>query len=461
MNRLGPIRGLLLMGVLGRLGIAAAAVFFLWAAVLWAVLSQPAVPVAYQQMQPATFGPVPRAASLPAIPGFALVAASGQSAPTGGIFDRFDVAAQPIVAPVNAAGQVAFYATVLHARATEGIFLAADGKIKKIAAVGDPVPGGGILSQFSRHPMPALNDAGHVAFGAAMTASRAAEGVFLAAGDALTVVALTGGDAPGVVGGTFSDFDAPALNNLDEVVFVANVRRGRDLLQVLYRWRDGRLQKLVAERDLLPTLGAPPPCCGAFDKFGLPTINNRGVIVFPATIEHGPVLGGIFVSGSRDLRMLAAAGVLAPNGEMMVRFSERVAIDDDDNLSFGAQLGVGRTGREAVLRVNTTETTQIALAGDPAPGGGSFSGFGPWPGASPTGRIAFIAAVENGPGLVGVYAWDAGTLRRIVTVGDRLPDGSVLAPLAINSVTSAGANGGVTLATMGEGGEQRIYYLAP
>ena len=375
-----PARGLLLMGAAARLGLAMVPVGCLWAAVLWAVLSQPAPPVAYLAVQSASSRPGP-AATAPAAPGYGLVAASGQPAPTGGVFDRFDVAAQPIVAPVNAGGQVAFYATVLHARATEGIFLATGTRVEKVAAVGDPAPGGGILSQFSRHPMPALNDAGHVAFGAAMTASRAAEGVFLATPDGLTAVALTGGDAPGIVGGTFAEFDAPALNNLDEIVFVATVRRHRDLLQALYRWSQGRLQKLVAEGDPLPRAGVPPPCCGIFSKLGLPAINSRGVVAFPATIEHGPVLGGIFVSGTRDLRMLAAAGAPAPDGEMIIRFSERAAIDDDDNLAFGAQLGTGRTGREAVLRVNTTGRTQIALAGDPAPGGGTFSGFGPWPGA--------------------------------------------------------------------------------
>ncbi len=455
-------RGLLLMGAGTRLRIAAVLVAGLWAAVLWAVLSQPAAPGADQPVRSATSHPVPAPAArgFRTASGFGLVAASGQLAPTGGTFDRFDVAAQPIVAPVNAGGQVAFYATVLHARATEGIFLASGMGIQKIAAVGDPAPGGGILSQFSRHPMPALNDAGHVAFGATMTASRAAEGVFLANPDGLSVVALTGGDAPGVVGGTFSEFDAPALNNLDEIVFVATVRRNRDLLQVLYRWSRGRLQKLVAEGDPLPRAGSPPPCCGVFSKFGLPAINSRGVVVFPATIDHGPVLGGIFVSGARDLRMLAAAGAPAPDGEMTIRFSERVAIDDDDNLAFGAQLGTGRTGHEAVLRVNTTDSTQIALAGDPAPGGGRFTGFGPWPDAGPAGMIAFVASVEDGPGPVGVYGWQAGALRRIATVGERLADGTSLAPLAINSVTSAGLNG-VTFATMGDGGEQRIYYRAP
>ena len=185
-----------------------------------------------------------------------------------------------------------------------------------------------------------------------------------------------GSDAPGVIGGTFVEFDAPALNNRDEVAFVATVGTGAETFQALYLFSNGRLRKLLAEGD--PFLGG-----GHFDKFGLPAINNGGVIAFPVTLDHGPVLGGIFVTGTRDLKMLAGAGELAPNGRMMVRFSERVAIDDGDDIAFGVQLGMGRDGSEAVMRVNTSGLTLIASTGDAAPGGGRFSGFGPWPSAGP------------------------------------------------------------------------------
>ncbi len=383
-----------------------------------------------------------------------LVAASGQRTPTGGLFDRFDVSVQPIVAPVNASGQVAFYASIVHDKATEGMFLATDGRIEKAAAVGDRVPGGGVISEFAKHPMPALNDTGTIAFGAAVAASNGGEGIFLANAAALTTVAVAGADAPGVPGGTFAEFDAPALNNNGEVAFVAAVRHGRETFQVLYLLSNGRLRKLLAEGD--PILGG-----GMFGKFGLPSINNRGVIAFPATIDHGPVLGGIFVAGTRDLKMLAGVGALAPDGRMLVRISERVAIDDNDDIAFGAQLGVGKTGVEAVMKANTAGLVLIATSGEPAPGGGRFSGFGPWPSTGPAGRIAFVAAVEGGPGPLGIYAWQSETLERIVTAGEPLADGGVLPPFAINSVTSAGPTGAVTFATMGEAGAGRIYYLRP
>lgn len=434
----------MLQGAAGRLRVAIAASLVLWVAVVWASLSQPVPPKPYE---PPPVSP----------PTLKRVVASGQPTPIGGIFDRFDVVAQPIVAPVNSNGQIAFYATILRNKATEGIFLAGGGRIVKAAAVGDSVPGGGLLSGFAKHPMPALNDSGTIAFGAAVTSAQTGEGIFIARDGALKPIAIAGGDAVGVVGGTFVEFDAPALNNRDEVVFVATVRRGRQTFQALYLFSNGRLRKLLAEGD--PFLGG-----GYFDKFGLPAINNRGVIAFPVTLDHGPTLGGIFVTGTRDLKMLAGVGGLAPDGQMMLRFSERVSIDDNDDIAFGAHLGVGKANTEAVMTVNTSGLTLIAKAGDAAPGGGMFSGFGQWPSTGPAGRVAFIAAVDDGPGPIGLYTWQAGTLSRIVMTGETLAAGDRLPPFAINAVTSAGNNGGVTFATMGDadaGGGSRLYYFGP
>ncbi len=172
-------------------------------------------------------------------------------------------------------------------------------------------------------------------------------------------------------------FDAPALNDNDELAFVATVRRGRDLLDVLYFWNGRRLQRLVAEGDLLLRIG------GTMDKIGEPALNNSGVVAFPAAIFKGPALGGIFVAGARALRLLVGAGDRAPDGAMILRFSERVAIDDDGGIAFGAYLGENGATREAVLRTGPEGLAEIAVEGAPAPGGGRYAGFGPWPTVGP------------------------------------------------------------------------------
>jgi hypothetical protein len=63
---------------------------------------------------------------------------------------------------------------------------------------------------------------------------RATEGIFLAGADGPQAIALAGDDAPGVPLGVLVGFNAPALNDNDELAFVADVRRRRDVLDVLY-----------------------------------------------------------------------------------------------------------------------------------------------------------------------------------------------------------------------------------
>src|SRR5271169_4660759 len=294
---------MLLVAAWRRLLVAGLAVTGLWAAVLWVAPTTPSTTPA----QPA----VRVAPPAPAVPESATgalraIIQSDAPAPGGGRFDRFDVISQPIVAPVNARGQVAFYATVLHGPAREGIFLAEAGQVTKVAAFGDGLPGGGELAEFGGHPLPSLNNAGHVAFDAQIAGGRATEGVFLAGADGLQTIALAGDDAPGVPQGVLVGFDAPALNDNDELAFVANVRRGRDLIDVLYFWNGRRLQRLAAEGDLLLRIG------GRMDKIGEPALNDSGVVAFPAAIFRGPALGGVFVAGARPLRLLVAAGDRAP-----------------------------------------------------------------------------------------------------------------------------------------------------
>ena len=182
------------------------------------------------------------------------------------------------------------------------------------------------------------------------------------------------------------------------------MRRGRDTLDVLYFWNGQRLQRVAAEGDRLLRIG------GTMDKIGGPALNNAGVIAFPATLFKGPALGGIFVAGARELRLLVGTGERVPSGSMILRFSERVAIDDDGLVAFGAYLGEDGSMREAVLRTGPEGLAEIAVEGAPAPGGGRYAGFGPWPTMAPDGTAAFIAALDGGSGSLAAFAGAPGAI---------------------------------------------------
>ncbi|MBS0562175.1 MAG: hypothetical protein JSR21_19180 [Proteobacteria bacterium] len=435
---------MLLAAAWQRILAAFAAVALLWTAVFLVLPGTPstnparpaerAVPV--QEVAPET-APVPG--------GLRAVVRAGQPAPGGGTFDRFDVVSQPVEAPVNARGQVAFYATVLHAAGREGIFLAERGRIAKVAAFGDPVPGGGVLAAFSDHPLPRLNAAGHVAFAAHIAGGRSPEGIFLATEDGLRPIALAGDDAPGIAQGVIVGFNPPALNDNDEMAFAATVRRGRDTIDALYFWNGRRLQRVLAEGDLLLRIG------GTVGAIGEPALNNAGVIAFPAAIVKGPALGGIFVAGTRQLQLLVGAGDRAPSGPMILRFSERIAIDDADAITFGAYLGeAGSAPRAAILRHDPGGLSEVAVEREAAPGGGRYAGFGPWPTAAPDGAVAFVAAIDDGAAPVAAFAGPADAPVQAAAMGAALPGGGRVGRFVANAVAAAGPAGTVTIATMGE-----------
>src|SRR5438034_1140992 len=100
------------------------------------------------------------------------VVLAGDAVPGGGTFERFSVESLPIVAPVTSEGRVAFFATILRGRASEGFFVWSEGKVAKVVVDGDPSPAGGTFSGFGRHPIPALNAHGRLAFAAAVAGGK-------------------------------------------------------------------------------------------------------------------------------------------------------------------------------------------------------------------------------------------------------------------------------------------------
>jgi hypothetical protein len=197
------------------------------------------------------------------------------------------------------------------------------------------------------------------------------------------VIALAGDDAPNVPAGVMVGFDAPALNDNDELAFVATVRR------------------------------------------------------------------------SRDLRLVVRPGDSVPGGGMILRFSERVAIDESGGLAFGAYVGNSGNAREAVLHSDTDGLCEIALEGEPAPGGGRYAGFGPWPMASPDGATAFIAGLDGGAGPLAAFIGTAGPVRPVAVMGQALPAGGRIGCFALNSVAVAGPGQTLTFSTEAEQPGQR------
>jgi hypothetical protein len=384
-----------------------------------------------------------------------LVVSAGQPAPIVGNFDRFDLGGQAIAAPSNRAGDVAFFAGLIRGAGQEGLFLARAGRIAKIAAVGDRVAGGERIADFTERPGIALNAAGEAAFAAALTGGKATSGLFLARDGRLRAVALSGAAAPDIPGGTLTGFERPALDEHGGLAFLASVRSGRETVDAIFRRSGGRLRKLVAAGDAAP--GG-----GVFAGLGVPAISIKGVVAFPAIVEQGPVIGGIYTVAEGHASMALAAGGAAPNGGIFAKFSEQIAIDDAGRIAFSA---VVRGGPSAgVFLFDGGTGVALAKIGGPAPGGGTFAAFTSWPVLSPGGTAAFVASIDGGPSPAAIFAAGKSGLSRIAGIGDKLPDGGQLVAFPRYPAVAIGTEDAVTFAAATEaGGRSRdaLFYYGP
>ena len=390
--------------------------------------------------------PPARGAETPAL---RVVARTGDAAPGGGTFDRFGQEALPVIAPVNASGDVAFFATLSRGAADEGIFLQRRGRILTVAREGDRVPGVGRLSGFGKHPTPALSDSGTVAFAAALAGGRAVEGIFAWSAGRLRAIATTGSPAPGMPSSVLAGLDVPAVNARGDVVFLAAIRRGRESLDAILVSTGGALRKVVAQGD-------PAPAGGVFAGFGPPAINARGAVAFAAVVEGKAVPGGVFVASGDRIQMVVGAGEETPIGGIFAKFSERVGLSDAGVVAFHGMLKFAPVDA-AIFAVEDGRPRVVSRLGDPAPGGGTIAHFGLWPAVGPSGAIAFAASIDGGPSPVAILRADGSRLAQVVAVGDTLPGGDRIASLTLYPVVSVGSRGHVTFAVAptatGEGPE--------
>lgn len=388
-------------------------------------------------------------------PAVRAVALAGDPAPGGGTFEHFGVEALPIVAPTNSRAQVAFFATLLRSPASEAFFLAGKSRTIRLVAEGDPVPGGGTFSGFGRHPIPALNERGDVAFAAAVVGGRTVEGIFVRDARGLRPVVLTGVAAAGMTSGTIAAVDAPALNDHGDLAFLASVRRGRETVEAIYAFTGGRVVKVVAQGD-------PAPAGGTFAGFGPPVVNNRRRVAFAAVVEGRAVPGGVFVADGGTVRMLTGAGAETPIGGIFAKFSERVALNDAGAVAFTAVLK-NAEAEQAVFIAQDGRLRKVAALGEPAPGGGAFGHFSLWPALAADGASAFVAAVDGSTVHVGVFAVSARGGRRVVALGDDLGSGRRVASFGLYPVVSLSPGGGLTFSTTptASGGAEGLFFVEP
>jgi hypothetical protein len=203
--------------------------------------------------------------------------------------------------------------------------------------------------------------------------------------------------------------------------------------------------------------GDPSPIGGTFaGLFGgtpfAPASNDAGDVLFVADILGGGSPRGLFLyhDTSHQFVKVAAVGDAAPGGGTFVEVGPG-SLDNSGRVAFLATRS-GSTYADVFLWKNGS-VQKVAMVGDPAPGGGTFSylgterfGFqdgtyiptGPIPDINDNGQIAFRAYVSGGPFPGGLLVSENGVHQWSVRAGDPTPMGGTYADFFAPLINNAG-----------------------
>ena len=337
----------------------------------------------------------------------------GDPSPIGGTFSG--LFGGTVFAPGgNRQGDLLFVADVDGGSSPRGLFLydAASQAIVKVAAVGDPSPAGGTIDAVGPG---SLNDAQTVVF-LARGSTAPVDQILRWQNGVLSKVAAVGDPAPG--GGTYSILGSeslgfadgttiptgplPDIDNADRISF-------RPITTLNTR---GIVVVQGGVHGWYVQAGDPTPHGGTYLDMAAAILNDAGQIAFFADWKPTPSTfnSGWFVGKPGDWR--AALSFFDPvlTGQCFgLAFSRNPMqpLDEAGNLLqwIVIDYGSGLQREAQVISAADGTLTVVAEQGDPTPFGGSYSTFDAWPSMTAL-RGTFGAATPGGAGLNAYFQFE-------------------------------------------------------
>ena len=190
-----------------------------------------------------------------------------------------------------------------------------DGVVTKVAAVGDPAPGGGTFSFLGTEsagfqdgtnipvgPLPDINDSDQIAFRAIVSGGITERGIVVRTGQVDEWYVKVPDPTP--IGGTYFDMQAASINNAGQIAFFADYRPTPETFNSgWFAGAPGNWRKVVVFFD--PIDGGQ--CLGlAFSRNPMQTIDAAGNVVFWANLDSNGTADRL-VLGLADGNLLIAA----------------------------------------------------------------------------------------------------------------------------------------------------------
>lgn len=370
----------------------------------------------------------------------------GDPSPLGGRFSGlFD---STMFAPdINVNGDVLFLADVQGGSAPRGLFLyrAATLDVVKVAAVGDPSPLGGVFGAVGPG---SLNDRGTVVFVASRPNQNTGD-IFVWRAGAVAKVAAVGDPAPGggqflglsletvgfVDGTTMPTGPPPDLNNAEQIVFWAVMSGGIE----------GILSDTRGARSLYAKAGDPTPAGGTYLDFYAPILNESGQVAFFADFlpSPGSFSAGWFVGSPGGWRKALAFLDPLDGGQVNTFAVSRTPmqpLDDQGRLFLWCDLDPNG-GLERLVIVDPDGTRTIAARrGEPTPLGGQLGALQGWP-SLVNSRGTLSAGTPGAPGVNSAHFLVQAGVSDVtgLTVGHALPPGAIAVAWDSQSADAGGA----------------------
>lgn len=265
---------------------------------------------------------------------------------------------------------------------------------------------------------PVLNGSGTVAF-VGKSSSSIVSGVYKSSAGGLVSVALTG-DAAGLIGGTFTTFSSPLLNESGLVGFSGTNGVSITTPNLPTLKKTGIYTGTGGAPRTLTTIAATgqtgPSLTGAITEFiGSPALGDSGTAAFKASVSDANDLTftdptGIYTgtgggtATTMNATTIASTTTTAPIGGLFTAFTGSVI---QNNVGMTAFSGTSSGGDAIYTRLGAS-TTAIAATGQAAPViGGNFSSFGGLA-LNDQSTVAFTGFSDNGARAI--YTGSGGTL---------------------------------------------------
>jgi hypothetical protein len=333
----------------------------------------------------------------------------GDPTPIGGTFSG--LFGGTFFAPAsNLRGDVLFLADVDGGSSSRGLFAFVSGSqtIQKVAAIGDPIPGGGTIGAVG----PGVLDDHTVAVFVARRAEAPFDHVILKWGSEVMqtfLVAAEGDPAP--LGGTFANLVSETLGFVDGTTIPVGPlpdvdNKGTTCFRAITSLGTrGIIVTQVASPQWYVRAGDATPLGGTYFDFQGAILNDDGQVAFFADWKPTPSTfnSGWFVGKPGNWRAALSFNAPVPGGQCVgLAFSRNPMqpLDEFGNLVqwIAIDQGGGVVKEAQVISAADGSVTLVAQQGDPTPLGGSYSTFDAWPSLEAL-RGTFGAATPGGAGL--------------------------------------------------------------